>query len=635
MTGSYSSVYQRSLDSPEEFWAEAAQALTWRSKWDRVIDDSRKPFYRWYAGGKINVCENAIDRHVEAGHGDQPAIIHDSPMTDSKRTITYAEAQREIARIAGGLSSKGVGYGDRVIIYMPMVPEAVFAMLACARLGAVHSVVFGGFGSKELASRVDDSRAKFVLSASCGLEPGKVIDYKKLLDDALEMASHKVAGCAILQREAQPCELTPGRDVSWDEFVANADPADCVDVDANDPLYILYTSGTTGKPKGIVHDGGGLAVAMEWTMNNLYDVKPGEVYWAASDIGWIVGHSYIVYAPLIHRCTTVMFEGKPVGTPDAGTFWRVISEHNVAAMFTAPTAIRAIKKEDPKGEMVKDYDMSCLRGQFLAGERCDPDTITWLEDNLKVPVIDHWWQTETGWAISSNPLGIESFPVKAGSSTKPVPGYDLQVLNDDGEQVKARELGNLTVKLPMPPGTFTTIWGDEERMRENYLSEFDGHYLTGDSGMIDEDGYVHVMSRIDDVINVAAHRLSTGQMEEILCAHPDVAEAAVFGVADDLKGELPLGLAVLNSNVTRSPDEVASELVKRVREELGAVAAFKLIAIVMRLPKTRSGKILRATMRKVANGQEYEMPATIDDPAIIDEITIALSGLGYPLGKDG
>ncbi len=628
--GRYAEEHRRSIEYPEEYWAEAAERITWRKRWDRVIDDSRKPFYRWFPGAELNVCENAIDRHVDAGHGDRAAIIHDSPMTGSKRTFSYAEAQRDIAALAGALAGKGVGKGDRVVIYMPMVPEAVFAMLACARLGAVHSVVFGGFGSKELASRIDDSKAKFVLSASCGLEPGRVVDYKKLLDGALEIAGHKVGGCAILQREAQPCELTAGRDVSWDEFVSGAAPAECVPVGAPDPLYILYTSGTTGRPKGIVHDAGGLAVAMDWTMDKIYDVRPGEVYWAASDIGWVVGHSYIVYAPLIHRNTTVLFEGKPVGTPDAGTFWRVISEHKVSVMFTAPTAIRAIKKEDPQGETVKGYDLSCLRSQFLAGERCDPDTIRWLEEHLKVPVIDHWWQTETGWAIASDPLGIESFPVKAGSATKPMPGYDLQVLDDEGNRVGAGTLGNLTVRLPMPPGTFTTIWGDEERMRESYLSEFDGFYLTGDSGMIDEDGYVHVMSRVDDVINVAAHRLSTGQMEEILCSHRDVAEAAVFGVADDLKGELPLGLAVLNSGVDRSEEELAAELVALVREEIGAVAAFKLIGVAKRLPKTRSGKILRATMRKMANGQEYEMPATIDDPAILGEIKEVLSGLGYP-----
>lgn len=628
--GRYATEYRRSIEAPEEYWAEAAERVLWRKKWDRVLDDSRKPFYRWFAGGELNVCENAIDRHVEAGHGGQAAIIHDSPMTGSKRTISYAEAQKEIATLAGALAAKGVGKGDRVVIYMPMVPEAVFAMLACARLGAIHSVVFGGFSSKELASRIDDSKAKFVLSASCGLEPGRVVDYKKLLDDAIDMASHKVEGCAILQREAQPCELKQGRDVAWDDFVAGASPAGCTPVEADHPLYILYTSGTTGRPKGIVHDSGGLAVAMDWSMDNIYDVAPGEVYWAASDIGWIVGHSYIVYAPLIHRSTTVLFEGKPVGTPDAGTFWRVISEHKVAAMFTAPTAIRAIKKEDPKGEMVQRYDLSHLKAQFLAGERCDPDTIKWLEGNLKVPVIDNWWQTETGWAIASNQLGIETFPVKAGSATKPVPGYDLRVLDDEGKNVAPGTLGNLVVKLPMPPGTFTTIWGDEERMRENYLSEFDGYYLSGDSGMIDSDGYVHVMSRVDDVINVSAHRLSTGQMEEVLCSHPDIAEAAVFGVADDLKGELPLGLAVLNSGVDCDLGKMAEELVALMRKEIGAVAAFKLIGFAKRLPKTRSGKILRATMRKMANGQEYEMPATIDDPAILGEVEEVLEGLGYP-----
>jgi propionyl-CoA synthetase len=511
-----------------------------------------------------------------------------------------------------------------------MVPEAVFAMLACARLGAVHSVVFGGFSAKELAVRIDDAKAKFMLSTSCGLEPGRIVDYKKILDEALDMATHKVDGCAILQRPQQPCALVSGRDVDWNEFIADIEPAACVPVAATAPLYILYTSGTTGQPKGIVRDNGGHAVALQWTMTNIYDVGPGEVYWAASDIGWVVGHSYIVYAPLFNRNTTVLYEGKPVGTPDAGAFWRVISEHNVVSMFTAPTALRAIKKEDPKGELVRDYDLSRLRAQFLAGERSDPDTIDWVQRHLQVPVVDHWWQTETGWAIAANPLGIEHFPTKPGAACKPMPGYDLQALDDEGKILAAGELGNLAVKLPLPPGTFPTIWGDAERMRDNYLTAYPGYYLSGDSGMIDEDGYVHVMSRIDDVINVAAHRLSTGQMEESLCRHPDVAEAAVFGVADDFKGELPLGLVVLNSTVQRDANQICNELIAGVREDIGAVAAFKLVAVVKRLPKTRSGKILRGTMRKIASGEDYVVPGTIDDPAILDEIAEVLRQLEYP-----
>ena len=626
----YREMVQQSLHAAEVFWADAAADIVWRKKWDTVLDKSRPPFYRWFAGGELNTCENAVDRHVADGYGAQAALIYDSPLAGETRVVTYAQLQEETARLAGALARRGVKSGDRVIVYMPMVPEAIFSMLACARLGAVHSVVFGGFGAKELAARLDDTRAAFVLSASCGLEPGRVVDYKTLLDKALEIAEHKVRGCAILQREQHPCALHAGRDIEWREFLRDAPLHDCVPVAATAPLYILYTSGTTGKPKGIVRDNGGHAVALRWTMKHLYDVAPGEVYWAASDIGWVVGHSYIVYAPLFNRNTTVLYEGKPVGTPDAGAFWRVVGEHNVSAMFTAPTALRAIKKEDANGDRARQYDMPKLRALFLAGERSDPDTIEWAEKNLRVPVIDHWWQTETGWAIATNPLGVEVFPIKPGSATKPVPGYDLQTLDADGRQLPPGELGNLAVKLPLPPGTFPTIWGDEERMRDNYLSRYPGYYLTGDSGMIDADGYVHVMSRIDDVINVAAHRLSTGQMEESLCHHPDVAEAAVFGVADDFKGELPLGLVVLNSNAGRQAEEISGELRARVREDIGAVASFKLVAVVARLPKTRSGKILRGTMRKIANGEPYDAPGTIDDPAILDEIAEALGGLGYP-----
>ena len=625
----YQRIFERSLRARDDFWAEAAEAILWRKKWKHVLDDSDAPFYRWFVGGELNTCENAVDRHVAAGYGGQAAIIHDSPMTETKTTFTYTQLRDETARLAGALKAKGVGYGDRVIIYMPMLPEAVFAMLACARLGAVHSVVFGGFSSKELAARIDDARAKFVLSASCGLEPGRIVDYKLLLDGALELATHRVAGCAILQRPQQPCALKPGRDEDWRQWVAAAKPADCVAVAATDPLYILYTSGTTGAPKGIVRDNGGHAVALQWTMKNIYNTAPDETYWAASDIGWVVGHSYIVYAPLFNRNATILYEGKPVGTPDAGAFWRVISEHKVATMFTAPTAIRAIKKEDPRGDLISQYDLSALRTQFLAGERCDPDTIEWLQRHLRVPVIDHWWQTETGWAIAANPLGIEQFPTKIGAAAKAMPGYDLRVLNAAGGDSARGELGNLAVKLPLPPGTFPTIWNGRERMRESYFSAYPGYYLTGDSGMIDDDNDVHVMSRVDDVINVAAHRLSTGQMEESLCRHPDIAEAAVFGVADDFKGELPLGLVVLNSGVDKKAAAIKQELIANMREDIGAVASFKLIAIVPRLPKTRSGKILRGVMRKIANGEEYQTPPTIDDPTILDEITVALKTLGY------
>ena len=635
MTGDYQRMAERARRDPRGFWSAAAEDVVWSKRWDDTLDGSDAPFYRWFVGGELNTCDNAVDRHVREGRGDQTAIIYDSPLADVKKFYTYAQLQDKVSRLAGALAAKGIGRGDRVILYMPMVPEAVFAMLACARLGAVHSVVFGGFSSKELAARIDDAQAKFVLSASCGLEPGRIINYKALLDGALQIASHQVDGCAILQRKQQPCELVPGRDVDWREWVAAASPAECVPVLATDPLYILYTSGTTGKPKGIVRDNGGHAVALRWTMKHIYDIAPGEVYWAASDIGWVVGHSYMVYAPLLHGCATILYEGKPVGTPDAGAFWRVIAEHKAAAMFTAPTAIRAIKKEDPEGALVARHDLSKLRAQFLAGERCDPDTIFWLQRHLKAPVIDHWWQTETGWAIAANPLGVEFFPVKPGSSSKTMPGYDLQSLDENGAPTEAGTLGNLAVKLPLPPGAFPTIWNGRERMRENYFSTYPGYYLTGDSGMIDSDGDVHVMSRIDDVINVAAHRLSTGQMEESLCRHPEVAEAAVFGVADDFRGEIPLGLAVLNSGA-RSAAEIESlrgELIAAVRSDIGAVAAFKLVAIVARLPKTRSGKILRGAMRKIANGEDAPPPPTIDDPAILSEIAEAMKTLGYPKPK--
>ena len=621
----YQKLFLRARDDVAGFWGDVAAKLLWRKQWREVLDSSDAPFYRWFVGGELNTCENAVDRHVRDGYGEQAAIIYDSPLANSKRTITYAELQTETARLAGALAARGIGKGDVAVIYMAMTPEAVFAMLACARLGAVHTVVFGGFGAKELAARIDDSGAKIVLASSCGLEPGRVVDYKKLLDDALQLAENKVARCLILRREQLPGELVSGRDEDWQQAIATAKPAKCVAVSATDPLYILHTSGTTGKPKGIVRDNGGHCAALLWTMRHIYDVAPGEVYWAASDIGWVVGHSYIVYAPLLNRNTTILYEGKPVGTPDAGAFWRVIGEHKVVSMFTAPTAVRAIKKEDPQGKMIAGYDLSKLRSQFLAGERSDPDTIEYLQKHLQVPVIDHWWQTETGWAIAANPLGIKHFPVKTGSATIAMPGYDLQVLDNDGAQVASGALGNLAIKLPLPPGAFSTIWRGREQMRAEYFSKYQGYYLSGDSGMIDGDGYVHIMSRIDDVINVAAHRLSTGQMEEVLTRHSDVAEAAVFGIADDLKGELPLGLVVLNNGVSRLEDDICAELIAMVRKEIGAVAAFKKVATVKRLPKTRSGKILRATMRKMANGEQYTQPPTIDDPAILGEIAQVLA----------
>ena len=628
----YRSIHERSLNDPNGFWGELAEDLVWDHPWERVLDDSDAPFYRWFAGGRINTCYNALDRHVEAGHGSQTALIWDSPVTGQKAQYDYAALRDGTARLAGALRAAGVETGDRVIIYMPMVPEAVMAMLACARIGAIHSVVFGGFAGAELAKRIDDAEPKLVMSASCGVEPSGVVDYHKLLEKGLELSSHKVEQCLILQREVQRCELRAGRDIDWHEAVAAAEPADCVPVDANHPLYILHTSGTTGRPKGVVRDNGGHAVALKWTMRNVYGVEPGEVYWAASDIGWVVGHSYIAYAPLLNRNTTVVFEGKPIGTPDAGVFWRVVQEYGVSALFTAPTALRAIKKEDPHGEIVGQYDLSSLRAFFVAGERSDPDSVHWAQRQLKVPVLDHWWQTETGWAISGYPQGIEELPVKVGAAGVPMPGFDVRVLDENGHDKPRGELGNVAIRLPLPPATFLTLWNNREGHRSNYLERYPGHYLTGDSGIIDEDGYVHVMARIDDVINVAGHRLSTGRMEEVLCDHPDVAEAAVFGVADETKGQLPVGLVVANKGVERDDDELVQELIQRVREEIGPVAAFRLCAVVKRLPKTRSGKTLRGIMRNIANGKEWSTPATIDDPAILDEIQADLERLGCPRG---
>jgi propionyl-CoA synthetase len=629
MRGSHQEIYARSLQDPEGFWAEAAEALAWDRRWDRVLDDARPPFYRWFAGGRLNTCYNAVDRHVEAGRGDQLAVIHDSPVTDSVRTLTYRQLQDQVARFAGVLLRHGVGYGDRVIIYMPMVPEALIAMLGCARIGAIHSVVFGGFAAHELAARIDDAGPKLLVSASCGIEAGRVVPYKPLLDGAIAHAAHKPEKCIVLARPQAEAEMTPGRDLDWDEAIAGAAPVECAPVAATDPLYILYTSGTTGQPKGIVRDNGGHAVALRWSMEHVYDVAPGEVYWAASDVGWVVGHSYICYAPLLNGNTTIVYEGKPVGTPDPGAFWRVIAQHGVVCLFTAPTAFRAIKKEDPDGRHIGRHDLSRFRTLFLAGERCDPDTLRWAEAKLQRPVIDHWWQTETGWAIAANCWGIEQLPVKAGSPTKAVPGYQVRVLDEAGDERKPGEIGNIVVRLPLPPGNSPTLWRNDRRYVNSYLSRYDGYYLTGDAGYRDEDGYLYVMSRIDDVINVAGHRLSTGAMEEVLAAHPDVAECAVFGVADELKGELPLGLVVLKAGVDRPEADLRRELIQRVREKIGPVAAFKLVAAVARLPKTRSGKILRGTMKSIADGRQYKIPATIDDPVILAEIEAALQRLGY------
>jgi len=623
---SYQDEYRRSLRDPEAFWAGQAEQLHWYRRWERVLDDSDAPMHRWFAGAQFNTCYNALDRHVDGGRAAQAALIYDSPVTGTRRSFSYRELRDAVARFAGVLAGQGVKRGDRVVIYMPMVPEAAIAMLACARIGAVHSVVFGGFAAPELAKRIDDAQPVLVVSASCGIEPGRIVEYKPLLDQALQLSAHKVERCVVLQRPQCTAALVAGRDLDWTEAVAQAQPVDCVPLAATDPLYVLYTSGTTGKPKGVVRDNGGHAVALHYSMRAVYGARPGEVFWAASDVGWVVGHSYIVYAPLLLGCTTVLYEGKPVGTPDAGAFWRVISEHQVATFFTAPTAFRAIKKEDPRGELLKQYDIGCLRTLFLAGERSDPDTIQWAQQMLGVPVIDHWWQTELGWPAIANCQGIEPMPVRPGSSTRPVPGFDLQVLDADGKRLAPGQIGNLVLRLPLPPGTLSTMWNNEHGYREHYLTRYPGYYLTGDAGYIDEDGYAWIMSRIDDIINVAGHRLSTGAMEEVLAGHPDVAECAVIGVADAMKGQLPLGLVVLKAGVSRPHAEIQKELVARVREQIGAVAAFKQAIIVPRLPKTRSGKVLRATMRAIADAQPYSVPATIDDPKILDEIRAAIKG---------
>lgn len=630
----YQEIYNRSLQDPEGFWGEAAEGLHWYKEWDEVLDQSTPPFYRWFKGGVTNTCYNALDRHIEEGRGAQAALIYDSPVTQSQKKFTYNQLREEVAKLAGVLAGLGVVKGDRVIIYMPMIPEAVMSMLACARIGAIHSVVFGGFASNELATRVDDAKPKAIISASCGIEGAKVIPYKPLLDEALDIAAHKPSACLIVQRPQVTAALQAGRDHDFSVLMSEAVPKDCVPVEATDPLYILYTSGTTGVPKGIVRDNGGHMVALKWSMKNIYNVEPGEVFWAASDVGWVVGHSYIVYGPLLNGSTTVLYEGKPVGTPDPGAFWRVCAEHGVSVLFTAPTAIRAIKREDPHAEHLKRYDISRLRTLFLAGERCDPDTLVWSMDKLGIPAIDHWWQTETGWPISANCLGIEMAEIRPGSATKPVPGYNVQILDASGEEKERSEIGNVVIKLPMPPGCLPTLWQNDTRYVNSYLSMYDGYYLTGDAGYIDEDGYLWIMSRIDDIINVAGHRLSTGAMEEVLASHPDVAECAVFGVKDQLKGELPMGMVVLKAGVTRSKEEIVPELVRLVREKIGPVAAFKLATVVKRLPKTRSGKILRGTIKKIADGEIYKMPATIDDPTILEEIREDLTGLGYAKPTD-
>jgi len=620
----YAEVYQSWQNDPEGFWAEAAKEIDWFSPATKTFDPSEGVYGRWFTGATCNTCYNCVDRHVENGRADQPAIIYDSPITDSKRTLTYRDLLIETQALGNVMKSKGVGKGDRVIIYMPMIPEAAIAMLACARIGAVHSVVFGGFAAAELATRIDDSTPKFIISASCGIEPNRVVAYKPLLDEAIEIATNKPEATLILQRDQEPCNLVEGRDFDYANEMAKArDKADslpCEPVLATEPLYVLYTSGTTGQPKGVIRDNGGHMVALKWTMKAIYDVDPGEVYWAASDVGWVVGHSYIVYAPLLQGATTILFEGKPVGTPDAGTFWRVIEEHKVETLFTAPTAFRAIKGQDPEGEFIKKYDLSHFRNLFLAGERADPDTIHWAERMLGVPVIDHWWQTETGWTIAGNPMGLGQLPIKYGSPTVPMPGYHMDVLDDEGNPLPAGELGNIVVKMPLPPGCLPTLWNAEERFKSAYLEEFPGYYQTADAGFIDEDGYLFIMARTDDIINVAGHRLSTGGMEEVVAAHKDVAECAVVGLADEMKGQSPCGFLVLNAGVTRDHDEIKKEVVKLVREKIGPVAAFKEALVVKRLPKTRSGKILRSTMQKIADGIEWKMPATIDDPAILDEI---------------
>ncbi len=626
----YPATYQAWKNDPEGFWAGQAQALSWDKQWDTVLDQSTPPFARWFQGGECNTAYNCLDRHVAEGRGDQLALIYDSPITGSAKKYTYQELTDAVALFAGALSTQGVAKGDRVLIYMPMVPEAAIAMLACARLGAIHSVVFGGFSSEELAKRIDDATPKLIVSASCGIEPSGVVKYKPLIDGALEIAKHTVDGCIILQREQETASLIEGRDLDWQDAIAAATPHECVSVAATDPLYVLYTSGTTGKPKGVVRDNGGHMVALHWSMEAIYGVKEGEVFWAASDVGWVVGHSYIVYGPLLKGCTTILFEGKPVGTPDAGTFWRVIEEHDVAVLFTAPTAFRAIKREDPDATCLQGRSLSKFRALFLAGERADPDTIHWAEDVLKVPVIDHWWQTETGWSVAANPMGLGLLPIKYGSPAVAMPGYEIAVLHEEShEEMAAGEIGAIVIKLPLPPGSLPSLWNNDEGFKSSYLEAFPGYYQTGDAGYVDEDGYVYVMARTDDIINVAGHRLSTGGMEEVVAEHPDVAECAVIGVADKIKGQVPMGFVCLKAGASDDHAAIEADLIKTVRERIGPVAAFKKVLVVGRLPKTRSGKILRRTMRAIADQTEWTMPATIDDPKILDEIGDALRAHGF------
>lgn len=630
METTYEAVYRSWLENPEGFWAEAAESLHWYKKWDQVLDSSRAPFYRWFPGALVNTCYNVLDVHVENGRAEQLALVYDSPVTGITKSYTYRALLNEVAMFAGALTKQGVEKGDRVIIYMPMVPEALIAMLACARIGAIHSVVFGGFAADELATRIDDARPKVIVSASCGIEVNRVIPYKPMLDKAINSATHKPECCIILQRPQEQAQLIARRDIDWFEALADAKPVECVPVAATDILYILYTSGTTGIPKGVVRDNGGHLVALKWSMKYIYGVEPGEVFWAASDLGWAVGHSFLVYGPLLHGNTTILYEGKPVGTPDPGAFWRVISQHHVNVLFTAPTAFRAIKREDHAGEYLRQYDLKEFRTLFLAGERCDPATLAWAEERLGVPVIDHWWQTETGWPVGANCVGVELLPVKRGSCGKAVPGYEVHVLDDEGVQVGENEIGNIAIKLPLPPGCFPTLWNNDAGYLETYIEPYPGYYKTADAGYKDEDGYLWIMSRTDDIINVAGHRLSTGALEEVLASHSDVAECAVIGVADELKGEIPVGLVVLKVGVERTQEEVVAELIQMVREKIGPVASFKVATIVKRLPKTRSGKIVRGTIKKLADGVEYRMPPTIEDPTVIDEIKVNLGDIGYP-----
>jgi len=629
MSAIYDKIYADSIKDPEGFWAEAATKVHWYHQWDKVLDvvDGH---YRWFVGGCMNSCYNALDLHIHHGRADQAALIYDSPVTDTKKTYTYRQLRDRVAKVAGILVNKGVYKGDRVVIYMPMIPEAVIAMLACARIGAIHSVVFGGFAAHELAARIEDAKPKVIMSASCGIEISRIIHYKPLLDEAIKQSSHKPNACIVWQRPQERCNLLPWRDVDWEKEEEHTNPVDCVPVDAIDPLYILYTSGTTGKPKGVIRSNGGHSVAMKWSMDNVYNAKPGDIFWAASDVGWVVGHSYIVYAPLMNGCTTVLYEGKPVRTPNPGAFWRVCEEYKVNVLFSAPTAFRAIRKEDPSGEWVKKYSLDSLKSIFVAGERCDSSTLEWMEKVTGKNVIDHWWQTETGWAIAANPLGLDEMEVKVGSPTKPMPGFNLQVLDEEGKQCKKGKLGNLVLKLPLPPSCLMGIWENDERYKQSYLNFYDGYYLTGDSGYIDKDGYVWVMGRMDGVINVAGHRLSTGAMEEVIGKHPDIAECAVIGVDDGLKGEVPMGFAVLKDGIERDEESLVQSIAQLVRDEIGAVASFKIATIVKRLPKTRSGKILRGTMRSIADGKKWNMPSTIEDKSVIPEIEDAIKKLGYP-----